>query len=326
MGINFEGPLLEAISIRASTGSEIIGNKVSGVVPVTYFFSGFSFTETEGIFVYPVRGDASKIVGKLRIADNDIVANGNADFAFGIQVDKVNADVEISGNTVSFPQNNGFLDHTGIGVFRGHSSVSILSNDISMASGSLDTFPIPIMVAGDLDARYVIAKNHVINMHPNGDGIEVRGGDFSEPTQGTLVFNNRVFMNSSADVQGSGVTLFGAVNNTLVVHNHIEGTSAFAFEVSEGANATSLSDSNIFVDNDISKLLASVADVYFGTNSSNTLFAGQCQTVIDLGLGNRISCGKHNNRREIKDHLKSVRAQEFELLRKNILDQRSDLP
>jgi len=38
-------------------------------------------------------------------------------------------------------------------------------------------------------------------------------------------------------------------------------------------------------------LSASDADVFFGPDSTNNLYAGHCNTYVDLGVGNRILCG-----------------------------------
>ena len=49
---------------------------------------------------------------------------------------------------------------------------------------------------------------------------------------------------------------------------------------------------NRAVGNDISQLSASNGDIYFGQDSTNNLFVGDCTTFVDLGVGNRILCGR----------------------------------
>ncbi len=107
-----------------------------------------------------------------------------------------------------------------------------------------------------------------------------------------MIAANHVFINSSfIGFGGAGVSIYGAVNNSVVSANQIEGTSSFALQVAEGFDPSSTSDSNRLVGNNISHHTATNADVYLGTNTSNTFFAGHCDTFIDLGINNRIACG-----------------------------------
>jgi hypothetical protein len=72
--------------------------------------------------------------------------------------------------------------------------------------------------------------------------------------------------------------------------NRIEGTSGNAIQI-VGFDSTLTASFNRAVGNDISQLSASDADVLFGPDTTNNLFAGHCNTYIDLGIGNRILCG-----------------------------------
>ena len=116
-GIDFEGPLLDAIDIFASTGSDIIANRINNVVP---FLAFFGFTVSDGIDIAGNSDPEHAITGKVRVADN-VIENLHGDIASGIQFDGVAADSEISGNTI----NLGPGDHrqgTEIVVVRSHSS------------------------------------------------------------------------------------------------------------------------------------------------------------------------------------------------------------
>jgi hypothetical protein len=296
-GIDFESPVGGAIVLTASTGTEIVGNRINGVIgALVGVESGFQFTDGDGIDLFGDGAPQNSVSGHAIIANN-VIENLSADFANGIQLDEVAAEVDISGNTVRFPQSNGDVQTIGITVFRSHNRASIVGNDISMGPGSPNAFPAPILVGGDHDARYVVAFNTILNTHPNGDGIEVTGGDFSEPTQYAQVLANRVSISSTdggpsgaSFFGGSGVDVYGAVNNSLIAANVIKGSSAFALNVAEGFESTSTSDSDQLLINDISGHTSLITDVLFGTNTSNMRFAGRCVSDIDLGVNNQIDC------------------------------------
>jgi hypothetical protein len=298
--IDFEAPVYSAIALVASTGTEIVGNRINRVIGVLLgIASGLEFSYGDGIDIFGNNDPQNAITGHVIIADN-LIENLGAEFAIGMQLDEVSAEVDITGNTVRFPQSNGDVQTGGIAAFRSHSRVSIVGNDVSMGPGTLDSYPSPIAVGGDNDARYVVAFNRVTTNHPNGDGIIVTDGiddGDSSPTQGAQIFGNRISINSSAGGQSgatyyglAGVDVYGAVNKSLIAANVIRGTSAFALDVAEGYVSTATSDSDQLLLNDISGHTSLVADIYFGPNTSNLLFVGQCATDIDQGVDNKIAC------------------------------------
>ena len=287
-GIDFEAPVASAITLLASTGTEIVGNRINGVIGVLLTFG---FTDGDGIDLFGNNDPQNAITGQVRIADN-VIENLGADFANGMQLDEVSAEVEISGNTVNFPQSNGFIQTVGITAFRSHNRVSIVGNEVTMGPGSLDAFPAPIFISGEQEAQYLVAGNSVVSDHHNADGIIATGGDFSEPTQGAVIVGNHIVIHSSvAGLGGAGVSLYGGINNSLVSGNVIEGTSAFALQVAEGFLSSSTADHNRLLGNVISAHTAATADIYLGTNTSNTFVAGRCKTYIDLGVDNQVACG-----------------------------------
>jgi hypothetical protein len=299
-GIDFEAPVGGAIILIASTGTEIVGNRINGVIgALVGVASGFEFTDGDAIDLFGNDDPQNAVTGHAIIADN-VIENLGAEFAIGMQLDEVSAEVDITGNTVRFPQSNGDVQTGGIAAFRSHSRVSIVGNDVSMGPGSLDSYPAPIAFGGDNDARYIVAFNSVAIDHPNGDGIIVTDGvddGDSSPTQGAQIFGNRVSINSSIAGQsgasyygGAGVDVYGAVNNSLIAANVIRGTSAFGLDVAEGSVSTATSDSDQLLLNDISGHTSLITDVYFGANTSNLLFVGHCATDIDQGVDNKISC------------------------------------
>lgn len=285
-GIDFEGPLDSPIVIVSSTGTEIVGNHVRGVVP---FMLPFGFSETEGIFVAGSDDPANAITGKVRVADNTIeLADG--DFANGMQFDDVAADIEVSGNSVTFSRSSGVVQTVGILVFRSHAAANVIRNTVTMGPGDPDAFPSGIFIGGHAEARYLVAGNTVTTHHPNADGIDVVGFSFSGPTQNAVVAANRVVTHSSIPTAG-GIVFLGAVQNSLMTANRIEGTSGNAIQIL-GVDGTLTAESNLALANDISRLASLEGDVFFGPDSVNNVFIGRCNSFQDLGTGNRIFCGR----------------------------------
>jgi len=284
-GIDFEGPLDSPIVLIRSTGADIVGNRIRGMVPLLLFFG---FTEIEGIFVAGNDDPQNAITGRIRIADNVIEVSGG-DFVNGMQFDEVSADIEVSGNTVQFLESDGVIQTVGILVFRSHGNADIVNNLVTMGPGDPDAFPLGIFVGGHAEARYMISRNTIITNHPNSDGMDVFGLSFSGSTQNAVIEGNHVVMHSLIPTSG-GIALVGAVKNSLVSANHVEGTAGNSIQVL-GLGSALTADSNRALGNDISQLSPLNGDVFFGSDSINNLFAGHCNTYVDLGIGNRILCG-----------------------------------
>jgi hypothetical protein len=89
----------------------------------------------------------------------------------------------------------------------------------------------------------------------------------------------------------SGAIAFdGAVEDSLILANRIEGTSGNALQIL-GFDSAAVADSNRAAGNDISHYSSSVSDIFFGPFSANNLVTGKCATYIDEGVDNRITCG-----------------------------------
>jgi hypothetical protein len=248
----------------------------------------FGFTDAEGIVISGGDDPVNGITGRVTIDDNTIELSGG-DFSNGIQFDGVYADLNVTRNTVQFLKIDGVVQAIGILVFRSHGKAGIANNRVTMGAGDPGAFPVGMFLGGHAEARYTIADNTVVTIHPNADAIDIVGFPSSGPTQFALVTNNHVTMNSLLSTSG-GIVFFGAVSNSLMSANRVEGTGGSAIQML-GFDSSLTADSNLAFWNDISKLSASAADVFFGPDSTNNLFAGHCNTYIDLGIGNRILCG-----------------------------------
>ena len=286
-GIDFEGPMDTPIAIISSTGAEIVGNVIRGLVPVPLIFPAV-FSETEGLFFAGNDDPLNAITGRIRIANNFIEMSAG-DFTNGMQFDEVAADIEITGNTVHFLQTNGFVQTFGILVFRSHGKANIVNNTITMGPGGSDIFPVGIFVGGHAEARYMIAGNSITNENPSGDGMDAVAFDFSGPTHAALITNNHIVMQSLIPTSG-GIALVGAVDSSTVSSNTIEGTNGNAIQILGFDDAT-VADSNRALGNNISQNSALVSDIFFGPFSTNNLVAGHCATYLDLGVNNHITCG-----------------------------------
>lgn len=282
--IDFDGPLDSPIALVRSTGADIVGNHIHGIVPFPLFFG----TEIEGIFVSGYDDPLNAITGRIRIADNLIEVSGG-DFVNGMQFDEVAADIEVTGNTVHFLDSSGVVQTLGVLVFRSHGKADVTNNLVIMEAGDPGAYPGGIFVGGHAEARYTISGNTVVCNHPNSDGIDVVAFSFSGATQRAVVEGNHVVMHSLIPTAG-GIDFVGVVQDSLMATNRIEGTAGNAVQIL-GLDSTLAAESNRALGNDISQLAASDADVFLGPDSVDNLFAGHCRSYVDLGIGNRISCG-----------------------------------
>ncbi len=294
-GIHFEGPMGTPIGIFASTGADIVGNRINGVVPKPL---GLGFTFGDGIDVFGnPRDPQNGITGKVRVVDN-VIENLTADFAIGIQFDEVAADSEITGNTINLGPSIHDVEGEDIVVIRSHSSVlidhNVLGHDMADAA---------IFIAGDHEARYHVSRNTVFCENPIADGILAVGGDFSEGTVGAVIEKNRVTMHNSL---AGGISLNGLVTRSLVGENWIDGDGAFALLTAQGFIPGNLATSNRFQGNNISHFSSSVADVLFDTNTQDNVFLGHCTSVIDLGVNNQITCDTPRNANVLPDQIKNA--------------------
>src|SRR5262249_8033690 len=139
-GIHFDGPLDSPIVLIRSTGADIVGNRITGIVPLPLFFGG---SEIEGIFVSGFDDPLNAVTGRVNVIGNVIEVAGG-DFVNGMQFDEVAADIVIKGNTVNFIHSDGVLQTDGILVFRSRGKVDIVQNQVTMGTGDSNAFPVGI--------------------------------------------------------------------------------------------------------------------------------------------------------------------------------------
>jgi hypothetical protein len=284
-GIEFDGPLKTAISIVASRGISVLGNEIQNVVPDPLVVG---FTQADGIDV--VGSNPTDISGNLVISGNtfgDLTGN----FSIAIQVDSVVANLTISDNTFQLgqsPDDPGFIESAAIGCVRSHSVVTVSDNTIAVGSGFVGS---GIAINGDADARYHISLNTINSQGPFTDGIEiigVTGG--TGPVVAALIEHNTITVHNSASI-GTGIVLLGAVSQSTIQGNTVTGDAGgalVALSYFPGDQAVS----NRFLFNDIASVTVPPGFplVFFDTTTAKNILRGQCVSVVDLGIGNDVSC------------------------------------
>jgi hypothetical protein len=292
-GIKFDGPLENAISIGVSTGTTVSGNEIDNVVPRLL---GINITEADGIDVFG--GNPADISGNLVVSGNTFGDLGG-DFSFAVNLDTVAANVTISNNTFLLGQSVsdlGFFGSSAIGCTRCHSVVTICGNMITIGPGVVFS---GMSIDGDADARYHISGNTINSQGPLTDGIDiigVTGG--TGPVVAAVIEHNAITVHNSANLF-AGIDLIGAVSQSTIEGNTVTGDtgvalSGFSFFPGDQIDQTI---SNRFLNNDIASVTVPPGFplVFFDTTTVNNILRGQCVTVVDLGVGNDISCPNPNS-------------------------------
>lgn len=130
-GIHFVSPLVSAIIIVASTGAEIVRNRITSVVG--NFLPLLGLSEGRGIKFLGNRDPDGAITGRVVVADN-VIEDMHADLSDAIVFDAVAADVLVTRNRVETVQSSGmlFIDSAG--------KVAIAANDIEPGPGDPGEF------------------------------------------------------------------------------------------------------------------------------------------------------------------------------------------
>ena len=250
--------------------------------------------------------------------DAAVNAQWPAESAIGIQLDSVAADSEITGNTINLGPTEHDVQGIGILAIRSQSSVLIDNNSLGPDSAGAGIF-----IGGDLTAAYQVSRNTVICESPFADGINVTGGDFFEGTVGPVIEKNHITIHNSQFT--SGINLYGLVSNGLVGENKIDGYGAVAIIFNKGNDPENLVSSNRLQGNNISLFTASVADVFFDTNTRDNVLKGHCVSIIDLGVNNSATCATPRNASLIGEQMRAAHARRSERLQRLMLIDRESL-
>jgi hypothetical protein len=275
--LNFEGPLLSAIIVIQSSGVEVVGNRITSVVPLP-----LSFGLTEGRAI-KFLANSLPITGTVVVADN-VILDMHADISDGIVFDEVEADVQIEGNSMEDVQSNGIF------LINSRGAVRIADNFIAPGPGDGGEFALGNGIAivnnsavDTSDSSIVVTDNRVICENPNADGMYLAGAGVT--IDAPLIARNHVTMRDSFY---GAITLYGDVSHGTVSENELDGDAAFAFDIVAFAPGQA-AEANTFGGNNISHFGAAVADVFLDVHSRETVVNGRVRSVIDLGVNNRVS-------------------------------------
>jgi hypothetical protein len=288
--IVFEAPLQFALYFTGppQADTEITRNRILHVVG--RFFPPLGFTTGAAIYVSG---------GRFVIEDN-IVSDVAADFGQGIAEGDAAGRVEIRGNRIT--GTSGYaIESTQLS---SPSQGSIKIEDNVLRPGSLaNGFP-ESGIALNGTGSYTVARNDVLIESPFGIGIGVVGapGFGLGPVTAPVIEHNSIALQPVRDIGGSlfddGIDLAGQVSHASVRNNRIEGVGYSAFSVYDVAPDGGPSDLgfNTFAGNKITQMQAQFADVFLDVAAHDTVFKGECRSVIDLGTNNQVTCSHRGGR------------------------------
>ena len=275
-GIHFVSPLVSAIIMIASTGAEILRNRITNVVGDFLPFLGLS--EGRGIKFLGNGDPDGAITGRVVVADN-VIEDMHADLSDAIVFDAVAADVVITRNRVDTVQSSGLLLIDSAG------TVTIAANHIVPGPGDPGEFSFGngMTIVGSRDASYSITANRVVADNPSADGIFLVG-DIA-PIERAVVSGNHVSLGGS---NFGGVTFEDNVSDSRVSRNTVDGVGATAFALAGSGFATSpVASANVLAANDVTDFAASFAHVFLDAHTEANTIVGCHGTIVDLGTGNR---------------------------------------
>ncbi len=300
-GLDFERPLLSAVTIDWSSGSQIVGNRIANVqgelVCADPDCNQPIGTEGRAIKFLGNYDPEHAITGKISVSDNEIV-NSNADLSAAIVLDSVAADVTIQNNRITVSQEGGMflidssgkviIDDNFIAPGDGNGNASSLGNGIDI---------LDINTAG---AEYIVTHNTLDIENPGADGIILDGyGGINH----AIVTNNQVTMHGT---NYGAISLFQNVSDSRITGNIIRGNASFGLDIMEYAPESKAS-SNLFAGNNLKRFSGSVADIFLGENSQNTTVAERARTIIDLGVNNHTGA-VHGGDRRVGQQIEHARA------------------
>jgi len=275
-GIYFKSPMGDAIDIEASTGATIIGNRIDAVVPRPFP----TFTFGDGIDVSGFDDPLHAVTGKVVVSGNTIT-NLTAICCSAIQFDSVAAESEITGNTIENFASIGIL------ALRSGQTPVLIANNLVVLGPEFQAGS-SIQIDGNPQASFLVTGNTIVSDNFTADGIIV-AGVFTAGTVAPVVQRNHITMHNSLF---GGLSIYGQVTGAVLGENQIDGDSAFAMQIAEGFFPTQLATSNRLQGNDISHAVPSIADIYLGTNTQGNEVLGPCNSFIDFGTGNFVTCGR----------------------------------
>lgn len=280
-GLNFEGPRIAAVLVRAAARFEFRRSRVARVVPVYWYTQdGVDWYKGQGIWV-AVAGRSS---GAIVIEDNvfEDCGLGGAQLGYGLALTTGDAPLRVARNVIRG------ANFAGIMLILPGAETVIEENTIVTGPG--DTTPrysgngIHLLGAWKRvqDAPVIFRKNELRVEGPEAKGIYALGDEVvNKKVQNLSIEENEITVTNGL----AGIGLWGEVVGARVRNNRLRGDAQYAMLLGL-YKPTEQSVGNEFVGNNIATFDASVADVLFDTNTLDNVLKGHSGTVIDLGIGN----------------------------------------
>ena len=287
-GLSFDGPRVAAVFSLAIGGFEFTNSRVAHVTPFFWYTdpdTGEDIYKGQCLWIQAL-GNSS---GSLIIRDNafkDCGLNG-AQLGYGLAIVPTVTTVSIARNIIRGANLAGIIL-----IWPGADTV-IEDNIIVPGPGDITNRSwgngIHLLGAWNrVQETPVVIRNNDINVEgPEAHGVFAFGDQvYNYGVQHTVVEGNRIAVHGG----WAGIGLWGLVSNSDVRHNQLRGDAQYALLLGAGFfDASDQAVSNQFVGNNISTFDASVADVFFDTNTVDNVLRGHSGDVIDLGTGNRIT-------------------------------------
>lgn len=302
-GLNFEGPRMAAVLVRAADRFEFRRSRVARVVPFHWYTEdGVDWYKGQALWV-AVTGTSS---GAIVIEDNvfEDCGLGGAQLGYGLALATGDAPLRVARNIIRG------VNFAGIILILPGAETVIEENTI---------VPGP----GDITPRYggnaihllgawkrvqdapVLIRNNVLSVEgPEAEGIHAFGDEvYNKKVQNLSVEKNEITVTDGL----AGIGLWGEVVGAEVRNNRIRGGAQYAMLLGAGFfDPTEQSVGNKFTGNNISTFDASVADVFFDTNTLDNVLKGHGGTVIDLGIGNIITGSRKSLPVHAEEQLRSA--------------------
>ena len=285
-GLNFEGPRMAAVVVAAADRFEFRRSRVARVVPFHWYTDGGEdIYKGQGLWV-AVAGESS---GAIVIEDNvfEDCGLGGAQLGYGLALVTGEAPLRVARNVIRG------ANFAGIILILPGAETVIEENTIVTGPGDIQPRfsgnGIHLLGAWDRvqDAPVRIRKNELRVEGPEAVGVHAFGDEvYNYKVQNLSVEKNHITVTNGL----AGIGLWGEVVGAEVRNNQLRGDAQYAMLLGAGFfDPTEQSVGNELVGNNIAKFAASVADVFFDTNTLNNVLKGHSGTVIDLGIGNIIT-------------------------------------
>jgi hypothetical protein len=291
-GITFQSPLLSAIVVKGSNGVDIGNNRIEGVIPYELLApDGTTYSAAYGVIL---DGTSDDITGSVLIAGN-VIGGLAGDNTIAIQLDSVAAQTEILDNEISVSEGNIgcvvnctaiLIAKMDVGKING-SDVLVAENHITMGVGSPEaSSSYGISFFGSPSTRFNITDNTISSDSAVAFSIVGTNTIDQRVLNDAVVFHNRLSLSNS---QYAAIYLSAMTTKAQILGNVVSGSAGYGIYISWSFDTTETQVGTEIAGNDL-KGFSSSGDIYLDTTSSDSKGSNACQSVVDLGVNNHVSC------------------------------------